>query len=155
MEDQNNLTNQPIHRLVLRIGIPASVGYFFNTMYNVVDTYFAGMISTQVLAALSLSQSVFFIIIAVGMGISTGTTALIANRIGAGDKEDARMFSMQGITFGVLTSFVLTYIGISVSPTLFAILGASSDYLVISLKYMDTIFTVPSFLCLYSCLTPS
>jgi len=140
METNNNLTTQPVPKLILRIGIPASVGYFFNTMYNVVDTYFAGMISTQVLAALSLSQSVFFIIIAVGMGISTGTTALIANKIGAGDREDAKMFSMQGITFGVLISFVLTYLGITVSPTLFTLLGASGDYLIISLKYMDTIF---------------
>lgn len=33
------------------MAVPASVGYFFNTMYNLVDTYFGGQISTEGLAA--------------------------------------------------------------------------------------------------------
>ena len=117
------------------------MGFFFYTMYNVVDTYFAGLISTQTLAAMSLSLSVFFVIIAVGAGISTGTTALIANALGAGDREKAGIFSVQGIVFGILISAVLTVVGLGVSPFLFSMLGASETYLEISLKYMDTIFS--------------
>ena len=52
------LTTQPIPGLVRKIAVPASVGLFFHTMYNVVDTYFAGLISTQALASLSLSMPV-------------------------------------------------------------------------------------------------
>lgn len=109
-------------------------------MYNVVDTYFAGLISTQTLAAMSLSLSVFFIIIAMGSGFSTGSTALIANALGAGDREKARLFSVQAIVLGILLSVILTVIGLTVSPSLFSMLGASEAYLEISLKYMDTIF---------------
>ena len=109
-------------------------------MYNVVDTYFAGLISTQTLAAMSLSLSVFFIIIAMGSGFSTGATALIANALGAGDRKNARLFSIQAISLGVLVSVFLTIIGLAVSPFLFSMLGASETYLEISLKYMDTIF---------------
>jgi Na+-driven multidrug efflux pump len=54
-----DLTTQPIQKLIKKLAIPASIGYFFNTMYNVVDTFFGGMISTQVLAALSLSLPIF------------------------------------------------------------------------------------------------
>lgn len=136
----NNLTTQPIPRLVRQLAVPASVGYFFNTMYNVVDTYFGGLISTQVLAALSLSLPVFFIIIAMGTGISTGATALIANAFGAGQREEAKRFAIQGITFGVLTGLALTLIGIQVSPFLFTVLGASGEYLNTALIYMTTIF---------------
>jgi Na+-driven multidrug efflux pump len=64
MPQQSALTTEPIPQLVRRIAVPASIGYFFNTMYNVVDTYFAGLISTQALASLSLSLPVYFIIIA-------------------------------------------------------------------------------------------
>ena len=59
----------------------------FNTLFNVVDTYFAGMISTTALAALSLSFPVFFIILSVGMGMGTGTTALISQSLGAGEND--------------------------------------------------------------------
>jgi len=135
-----DLITLPIPELIKRLAVPASVGYFFHTMYNVVDTYFGGLISTQVLAALSLSLPVFFIIIAVCTGISTGTTALIANALGAGDREKAKMLAVQGLAFGIVTSAALTLIGIFSSPYLFSVLGASDAYMVTCLKYMDTIF---------------
>jgi Na+-driven multidrug efflux pump len=80
-----NLTADPVPSLIRHLAVPVSVGFFFNTMFNVVDTFYAGLISTQALAALSLSFPVFFIVIALAVGVSTGTTALIATSLGAGD----------------------------------------------------------------------
>ncbi|MGD2126927.1 MAG: MATE family efflux transporter [Desulfobacteraceae bacterium] len=140
MTEDNQLTRQSIPKLVRQIAIPASVGYFFHTMYNVVDTYFGGLISTQALASLSLSLPVFFIIIAVGTGISTGATALIGNALGAGKKEEAKLFALQAVSFGVLTSIALSFFGVYASPFLFRILGASDGYLVMAVTYMSTIF---------------
>jgi Na+-driven multidrug efflux pump len=82
MNADNGLITKPIPGLIAQLAIPASIGMFFNTMFNVVDTYFSGLISTEAIAALSLSFPVFFIILAIGFGISTGTTALIANALG-------------------------------------------------------------------------
>ena len=87
MSNNNELTTKPISGLIAKLAIPASVGMFFNTMYNVVDTWFSGLISTEAIAAPSLSFPVFFVILAIGFGISTGTTALIANALGAGDED--------------------------------------------------------------------
>ncbi|MBW2300295.1 MAG: hypothetical protein JRF46_08400 [Deltaproteobacteria bacterium] len=148
--EQFQLTTQSIPKLVKQISSPASIGYFFQTMYNVVDTYFGGTISTQALASLSLSLPVFFIIIAMGTGISTGTTALIGNALGSSRGREARLFGLQGITFGLLVSIGLTFTGIYISPWLFSLLGASGEYLSMAKTYMDTIFygTLP-FLLLY------
>jgi len=140
MVENNRLVAEPVPRLVRNITVPASVGFFFNTMYNVVDTYFSGLISTQALASLSLSFPVFFIILAMGTGISTGTTALIANALGGGQASEARLYAVQGITFGNLTAIALTGLGIYASPAMFRILGASDEYLVMVVTYMDTIF---------------
>jgi putative MATE family efflux protein len=140
MGENNKLIAEPVPKLVTDIGVPASVGFFFNTMYNVVDTYFGGLISTQALASLSLSFPVFFIIIAMGTGISTGTTALIANAIGADRTEEVRRLSIQGMIFSVFIACLLTLLGIYTSRTLFRILGASGDYLLMADAYMDTIF---------------
>jgi len=135
-----DLTVLPIPELIKKIAVPASVGYFFHTMYNVVDTYFGGLISTQVLAALSLSLPVFFIIIALCTGVSTGTTALIANALGAGNQKEAKILAVQGLSFGIIASLVLTFVGIYSTPFLFSVLGASDSYMVTCLKYMNTIF---------------
>jgi len=140
MRDDYDLTTRPVPGLIRKIAIPASVGFFFNTMFNVVDTFYGGLISTQVLASLSLSFPLFFLIIAIGSGIATGATALIANAYGAGDLAGAKMFAIQGIAFGVLVSLGLTAFGIYSSPFLFGVLGATGEYLLQSLMYMNTIF---------------
>ena len=69
----------------------------FNTMYNIVDTYFGQFLATEGLAALSLSFPLFFVIIASGSGIATGATALISNALGSGDRELARRYQVQAI----------------------------------------------------------
>jgi len=136
----SDLTTAPVPELIRRIAVPASVGFFFHTMYNVVDTFFGGLISTQALAALSLAFPVFFILIALGNGLATGATALTANALGSGDEEQARRYALQGVAFGVTASAALAVFGTSVSPFLFSLLGASGEYLDMAVAYMSTIF---------------
>ena len=37
-----DLTEAPVQGLIRKMALPASIGFFFNTMYNVVDMYFGG-----------------------------------------------------------------------------------------------------------------
>ena len=145
-----DLVSDPIPRLIRQIAVPASVGFFFNTMYNVVDTYFAGLISTEGLAALSLSFPIFFILIAVGTGVSQGATALISNALGANNPKEAFRYFLQSISFGVLLAIALTIIGLLITPTLFRFLGASEDYLTLCTDYMNTILFGTVFILLQS-----
>jgi len=140
MTKDNGLTTKPIPGLIAQLAIPASIGMFFNTMYNVVDTWFSGLISTEAIAALSLSFPVFFVILAIGFGISTGATALIANALGAGNENEARLYAIQSVSFTVILSLLLSILGLYSAPHLFMILGAEGSYLSISLAYINVIF---------------
>ena len=142
----DDLTKGDIPRQIKKIAIPASVGFFFNTMYNVVDTYFGGLVSTDALAALSLSFPVFFVIIAMGLGVATGATALIANALGAKDQNLAKTYSFQAITFSIIISLILTVVGFYISPFLFKLLGAEGEYLQIAVSYVNVIFIGSVFL---------
>jgi len=139
MKRSLSLTTDPIPQLIWKISLPMSIGMFFNTMFNVVDTFCAGWIGTEAQAALSLSFPVFFIVIAMGSGISQGTTALLANAIGAGDSRDSRRVFTQAIFFVLVASVVLTIAGFLTAPWLFRQLGAEGDYLKTSLAYMNVI----------------
>ncbi len=145
-----DLVNEPIPKLIRQIAVPASVGFFFNTMYNVVDTYFAGLISTEGLAALSLSFPIFFILIAVGTGVSQGATALISNSLGADKEDEAFLYFFQSISFGILLAIVLTIIGLVITPSLFELLGAKDSYLKLCTDYMNTILLGTVFILLQS-----
>lgn len=135
-----DLAKDPIPRLLLQVGLPVSVGFFFNTMFNVTDTWFAGRISTEALAALSLSFPLFFMITAIGQGLSTGTTALIGAALGAGRHDDALRYSVQGLLFGLLASLLLTWAGLRATPFIYELLGSEGYELCAGLRYMGTIF---------------
>ena len=143
-----DLTSGPVGPLVRRLAIPASVGFFFHTMYNVVDTYFAGLWSTDALAALSLSFPVFFTIIAMGTGFSTGTTALVGQALGRGDRRGASLIAAQGIVFAGVVSLALMVVGFITAPTLFRVLGANDLYLQICLDYIHVILAGTGFIML-------
>lgn len=134
-----DFTTDPIPSLIRKLAVPASVGFMFNTLFNVVDTYYGGLISTSALAAMSLTFPVFFIILAMGMGMGTGTTALISQSLGAGRSDEADRYGYQAVTFSIINSVFLTVLGIIIAPFLFRILGATSEYLDIAVKYMNTI----------------
>ncbi len=147
-----HLTKEPIPKLLKIIAIPAMIGFFFNTMYNVVDTWVAGQISGEALAALSITFPVFFIIIAISSGLGTGITALISNELGAKRLDQAKLYTTQALLFGVIISLILSVIGYFSSETLFRLLGANDTYLTTALLYMQTIFLGSIFLSMTSIL---
>jgi putative MATE family efflux protein len=136
----SDLTSAPIPQLVRRLAIPAGTGFFFNTMFNVVDTWYGGQLSTSALAAMSLSFPVFFLILAIGSGVSTGATALIGNALGRKDHEEARLYLLQSLSFALIHAIFLTAAGLLLAPKIFMLMGASGEYLAHALSYMNVIF---------------
>ncbi len=135
----SNLTTQNIPSLIKQLTIPASVGMFFNTMYNVVDTFYAGLISTQAIAALSLSFMIFFLIIGLGYGFSSAITALLGNALGRKKYKLASIYAHKGLIFVPLIGFLLSILGYFFAPSLFILLGAKEEYLQISIEYINPI----------------
>lgn len=134
-----NLTTQNIPTLIKQLAIPASVGMFFNTMYNVVDTFYAGLISTQAISALTLSFMIFFLIIGFGYGFSSAITALLGNALGKKRYILASIYAHKGLIFVPLIGLGLSIIGYFFAPNLFMLLGASEEYLQLSLDYINPI----------------
>ncbi len=136
----SDLTSAPIPQLVRRLAIPAGTGFFFNTMFNVVDTWYGGHLSTSALAAMSLSFPVFFIILAIGSGVSTGATALIGNALGRKNSDEAQSYILQSLTFALIHALLLAAAGLVLAPTIFTMMGARGEYLAHALSYMNVIF---------------
>ena len=83
MSTSLRLTKDPIWYLLKKVTIPASVGSLFQTFYNLVDTWFAGKISPEAISAIAKSFPLYFIIIAIGVGVGASTNSLIGNSIGS------------------------------------------------------------------------
>jgi len=158
MTDTTDLTKRPVPEVIRQVAIPASIGFFFHTMFNVIDTWWAGRINTEAIAALSLSLPVYFIITSLASGIGTGSTALMGSALGAGDRKQASLIAVQMLGFGVFVSLLLAWFGLTFSPAIFSWLGAEGKYLDTCLAYMNPIFAcniVTVFLYLFNAILQS
>ena len=140
MNSTLSLTKDPIPGLIKKIALPASVGTLFQTMFNVVDTFFAGKISPEALSALAKSFPIYFIIIAACVGVTVGGTSLIANSIGENNKEKVLRYFAHTIIYAILVSILISIIGLVFSPSLFTLMGSEGEVILLSLKYTNVIF---------------
>jgi putative MATE family efflux protein len=131
-----SLLDEPLPRLVRRIAIPAGLGLLFQTLFNIVDTYWAGYLATEALAALALSFPVFFIVIACGLGFGWGSTALIANALGAQQPDRARALWLQALLLAALVGLAVAALGIALGPRLVLLLGGRGRTLELALAYL-------------------
>ena len=133
-----NLNTGSIQKHLIRLSVPAIIGYFFHTMFNITDTYFAGLISTQALAALSLSSSIFFMILAIAIGMSEALTSLVGNAIGSNNLAKAQHIALNSIVFAIALSLLLSILGLWSMPYLLQAIG-NPVYGTQTLHYINTI----------------
>ena len=134
------LITDPIPGLILKIAVPASIGMFFQTMYNVVDTYYAGQLSGDALAALSMSFPPFLMVLSLGIGLGQGANALISNALGAGKDKQASLYQVQAISLAVLSTLIFCAVGRYYSEDLFLLMGAEGESLQLVIQYMNAIW---------------
>ena len=127
-QTNRDLTTGSIPGHFRALAVPTAIGMMFTTLYNVVDVYYAGLISTDAQAGLAISFQVFFIMIALGFGLSTGMSALVGNALGEHNETDARRLAGQGISYGIITSVVIAVLGFAVAPMLIALISEPGSY---------------------------
>jgi len=135
-----NIIEDKIIYLFVKIAIPSSVGTVFMTLYNVVDTFFAGKISPNALAALAQTFPVYFIIIALGVGLSIGTTSLMANALGEKNNRKASYYFSQSIFLAIITAIIVSFVGIYFGPHIILLMNDSYETMLLSMEYLNIIF---------------
>ena len=140
MAQKLNLTSSPIGKLLRNIAIPSITGSLFQTLFNIVDTFYAGKISAEALAALAKSFPLYFIIISAGIGIVAGGNSLISNSLGAFNKVAASIYSYHTLIYAFILSLIITFIGIFFSYDILKIMGSSIESIILVKQYTDIIF---------------
>ena len=135
--DRQNLNSGPILGHLIRLSIPASMGMIFNTLYNLTDFWFAGRLSDDALAGVSIASSVFFLVLAISIGIQTGASAVIAPEVGAGRDETVADWVDQVFGLSLLLSVLVVIIGMLVAEPLVRFLGAESRIEPLSMEYIS------------------
>ncbi|EPX77000.1 MATE family efflux transporter [Litoreibacter arenae] len=132
------------------LAVPAALGMLFSTLYNVVDVYFAGQISTQAQAGLAIGFQAFFIMMSVGFGLGAAMSALVGNARGKKDDAAASKLASQGISFGLAAVVLLMAGAMFAGPSLIALVSEPGAYRDAATNYFYwLIFALPAFLLAY------
>ena len=135
-----NLTSSPILKLLTQIAIPSMTGSLFQTLFNLIDTFYAGKISPEALAALAKAFPLYFIIISAGIGIVAGCNSLIANSLGSNNKVAGSIYSYHSIIYAFFLSIFIMLIGTFFSYDILKFMGSTQESIALSKEYTDIIF---------------
>lgn len=136
---QPNLTQGSIKKALRQIAIPASIGFLFNTLFNVVDTYFAGQLSVSALAGLTISFPIFLITIALASGVGTGSTALAAIAIGKKDVPGYHQIAKNALFLSLIVATLLLILSPIAIPWLLQVSGGTGEAFDAGLAYMNVV----------------
>lgn len=132
------------------LAIPAAFGMLFTTLYNVVDVYWAGRLSTDAQAGLAIGYQAFFILMAIGFGLSSALSALVSNAKGSGDNSHTQQLIAQGISFGIIATVLSMIVGWIVGPMLINLVSEPGAYRDAAMGYFKfLIIALPGFLLAY------
>jgi putative MATE family efflux protein len=132
------------------LAIPAAFGMLFATLYNVVDVYWAGRLSTEAQAGLAIGYQAFFILMAVGFGLGSALSALVSNAKGSKNVDETRKFIAQGLSFGLIITLTFMVVGYIAGPHLINFVSEPGGYRDAATGYFYwLIFALPGFLMAY------
>jgi len=135
-----NLLKDEVSLLVRKLAVPASIGTLFQTLYTIVDTFYAGKISPEALSALSKSFPIYFIIIATSIGVTVAGTSLIGSSIGEKNEKNVLSYFANVVIYAVIISVVVSILGFVFGENIFQLMNSSNKVTTLGLEYINIIF---------------
>ena len=123
----HDYTRGDIGVAVILLAIPMVLELGLESVFAVVDMFFVSRLGENAIATVGLTESVVTIVYSVGIGISTGATAVVARRIGEKDPQAASRAGAQSLLLGVAASVLLSVVGIIFAGDVLRLMGASPE----------------------------
>jgi putative MATE family efflux protein len=132
---EQEFTEGSLSRAIILLAIPMVLEMVMESVFAVVDVFFVAKLGADAVATVGLTESVITLVYAVAIGLSMGTTALVARRIGEKDRPGAVVAAVQAIAVGIIMSLPITAAGIIFAPKILALMGASQNIITTGAGY--------------------
>jgi putative MATE family efflux protein len=122
-----DFTSDSIGKALLILSIPMVLEMMMESVFAVADIFFVSKLGADAVATVGITESSMTIIYAIGMGLSTATTALVSRRIGEKNPGKAGTAAFQAMVSGFLVSFLIAVPGIIFAKDFLLLMGASPE----------------------------
>lgn len=142
MNQTKELGTESIGKLLFKFSIPAITGMIVNALYNIVDRIYIGHIKwvgSYALSGLAITFPISVIIMAFGMLVGIGASAVISIRLGEKKKETADDILGNAVILITIISLVISILGILFLNKLLILFGASENSIPYAKAYIQII----------------
>lgn len=123
------MTQTPIPKLVITLGIPTTVSMLVTNIYNMADTYFVSTLGTSASGAVGVVFGLMAIIQAIGFMFGHGAGSIIARKLGEKKQDMASCIASAGFFSALAAGILLAVFGLIFSEPLMRILGSTDTIL--------------------------
>ena len=123
------MTETPVWKLVLVLGLPTTISMLVTNIYNMADTYFVSEISNSAGGATSIVFSIMAILQAFGFMFGHGAGSHVSRLLGAKDAERAGKFLSSSVLLAVVSGTAIMTVGLLLLEPLMLFLGSTPDIL--------------------------
>lgn len=122
---EQDFTRGSINRAIALLAIPMVLEMGMESVFAVVDAFFVAKLGADAVATVGLTEAVLTLVFAIAIGLSMGATALVARRVGEGDREAAAVTAVQVYALGLAVSLTVAVVGFVAAPDILRLMGAS------------------------------
>ncbi|MCF0229137.1 MAG: MATE family efflux transporter [Parasporobacterium sp.] len=132
------MSSAPVSKAIIRMSIPVILGMLVQMLYNLVDTFFIGLLHDEnQLAAASITTPIFMLQMAIATIVSTGASSYISRCLGRKDTEKANRTLATGVLLCVILGAIFSAGGLIAIKPLVVGLGASEAVYPYAFKYVS------------------
>ena len=123
------MTETPVARLVLTLGIPTTISMLITNVYNMADSFFVSKIDVSAGGATSIVFGIMAILQAFGFMFGHGAGSNIARLLGTKNTEKAHRYASTGFFYALACGTIIMVLGLVFLEPLMYLLGSTRTIL--------------------------
>ena len=129
------MTQTPVAKLILQLGIPTTISMLITSIYNMADTYFVGTLGESAQAATGVLFTLQTLIQGVAFMLGQGSGSFISRELADKDVDKASTYISSAFFIGAVFSITILLVGMPLLAPLARILGSTETILPHAMDY--------------------
>ncbi len=134
--DATRMGTENITRLMIQFSLPSTIGMVVMATYNIMDTFFIGILGSEAIAALTIAHPIQMLLASIGIGTGVGAASLVSRSLGTGDKDEAEKALGHVVGLSLIFSVVFAVAGYIFLEPILVIAGATPEILPLASEYV-------------------
>ena len=140
------MTETPVAKLILKLGIPTTISMLITNIYNMADTYFVGTLGESAQAATGVLFTVQAVMQGIAFMLGHGGGTFVARYLADKNTKDASKFISTSFFTGGFFGLLITILGLVFLKPLVLFLGSTQTILPHAMDYGSWILLAAPFI---------